>query len=173
MAVETNSLLLNEERKLASHQEVKASIDEDINARIQAESARIEPEQSAELAGVAHELKHKAVQEAVETERELGQGRAAARISQVVDYIFYIIYGLISLQFGLGLIGARPSNGFVQFISSVTRPLLAPFERIVGTPSVGASQIRFSYLFALVVYILLHLAVNGLFRLIAYRKVTM
>ncbi|HQR34965.1 MAG TPA: YggT family protein [Blastocatellia bacterium] len=172
MAVETNSLLLNEERKLASHQEVKASIDEDINARIQAESARIEPEQSAELAGVAHELKHKAVQEAVETERELGQGRTAARISQVVDYIFYIIYGLISLQFGLGLIGARPSNGFAQFIGSVTRPLLAPFERIVGTPSVGASQIRFSYLFALVVYILLHLAVNGLFRLIAYRKVT-
>lgn len=172
MADETNNVLLNEERKLASHQEVKASIVEDVNARIKSESARVEPEQSSELASVAHELKQKAVHEAVETERELGQGRAAARISQVVDYIFYVVYGLISLQFGLGLIGARPGNGFVQFIGGVTRPLLAPFERIVGTPSVGTSQIRLSYLLALVVYILLHFAINGIFRLIAHRKVT-
>lgn len=171
MPDETNSVLLNEERRLASHQEVKASIDEDVSARIKSESARVEPEHSAELAGVAHELKNKAIHEAVETERELGQGRKAARVSQIVDYVFYVIYGLISLQFGLGLIGARPGNGFVQFIGGVTRPLLAPFDRIVGTPSVGASQIRLSYLFALIVYILLHLAINGMFRLIAYRKV--
>lgn len=172
MPDETNSVLLNEERRLASHQEVEASIDEDVSARIKSESARVEPEHSAELAGVAHELKNKAIHEAVETERELGQGRKAARVSQIVDYVFYVIYGLISLQFGLGLIGARPGNGFVQFIGGVTRPLLAPFDRIVGTPSVGASQIRLSYLFALIVYILLHLAINGMFRLIAYRKVT-
>ena len=176
MPDETNSVLLNEERRLASHQEVKASIDEDVSARIKAESARVEPgqssEMSGELAGVAHELKQKAVHEAVETERDLGRGRTTARISQVVDYFFYIIYGLISLQFGLGLIGARPGNAFVQFIGTVTRPLLAPFERIVGTPSVGASQIRYPYLFALIVYILLHLAINGMFRLIVYRKVT-
>lgn len=172
MSAETNSVLLDEERRLAAHQEVKASIDGDVKARIKRESARVEPQESAELAGVAHELKQKSVHEAVETERGLGRGRTAARISQVVDYLFYLIYGLISLHFMLGLMGARPSNGFVQLIAGVTMPLLAPFERIVGTPSVGAYQIRVSYLFALVVYILLHLAINGVFRLIAYRKVT-
>jgi len=170
--VETNNVLLDEERRQASHQEVKSSIDDDVNARIKRESARVEPKESGDVAEVAHELKQKAVREAVGTERELGRGRAAARISQVVDYCFYIIYGLIALEFLLGLLGARAGNGFVQFIGAVTRPLLAPFERIVGTPSSGAFQVRMSYLFALVVYILIHLAINGAFRLVAHRKVT-
>ena len=170
--VDKSNVLLDEERRLASHQEVKASIDEDVNARIKRESARVEPKESVEVAGVAHELKQRSVREAVGTERELGRGRAAARISQIVDYFFYIIYGLIALEFLLGLMGARSGNGFVQFIGAVTRPLLAPFERIVGTPSSGAFQVRISYLFALIVYVLIHLAINGAFRLVAHRKVT-
>ncbi len=172
MSNEPNSVLLNEARKQASHQEVKASIDKDVNARIKSESARVEPAESAELAGVAHELKQASVHEAVATERELGRGRTAARMSQIVDYVFYLIYGVIALQFLLKLMGARTGNGFVQFIASVSAPLLAPFERIVGTPSVGVVQIQLSYVFALIVYILLHLAINGVFRLIAHRKVT-
>jgi uncharacterized protein YggT (Ycf19 family) len=170
--VDKSNVLLDEERRLASHQEVKASVGDDVNARIKRESARVEPEEASELAEVAHELKQKSVHEAVSTERELGRGRTAARISQVVDYVFYLIYGLIALEFLLGLMGARASNGFVQFIGAVTRPLLAPFERIVGTPSSGAFHLQISYLFALVVYILIHLAINGAFRLVAHRKVT-
>lgn len=169
--VDKGNLLLEEEHRLASRQEVKASIDDDVKAQIKQESARVEPKESAEMAGVAQELKQNAVHEAVNTERELGRGRTAARISQVVDYIFYLIYGLIALEFLLGLMGARASNGFVQFIGAVTRPLLAPFERIVGTPSSGAFQVRISYLFALVVYVLIHLAINGALRLVAHRKV--
>jgi uncharacterized protein YggT (Ycf19 family) len=167
--IDKSNILLDEERRLAAHQEVKASVAEDVNDSIKRQSARVEPEEVAE---VAHELKQKSVHEAVQTEREVGRGRAVARISQVVDYVFYLIYGLIALKFLLGLMGARPGNGFVQFINAVTRPLLAPFERIVGTPAVGEHQFRMSYLFALVVYILLHLAINGAFRLVAHRKVT-
>lgn len=170
--VDKTNVLLDEERRLASHQEVKASIDGGVNARIKHESARVGPKESAEVAGVAQELKQKSVHEAVDTERELGRGRTAARISQVIDYCFYLIYGLIALEFTLGLMGARSGNGFVQFIGAVTGPLLSPFERIVGTPSAGAFQVRISYLFALVVYILIHLAINGAFRLVAHRKVT-
>ena len=170
--VDTTNVLLDEERRQASHQEVKASIDDGVNARIKQESTRVEPKEAAEVAGVAQELKQKSVHEAVDTERELGRGRSAARVSQVVDYFFYLIYGLIALEFLLGLMGARAGNGFVQFIGALTRPLLAPFERIVGTPSTGAHQLRISYLFALVVYVLIHLAINGAFRLVAHRKVT-
>ncbi len=171
-SIDKTNVLLDEERRLASHQEVKASIDDDVNARIKQESARVAPKESAEVAGVARELKQRSVREAVGTEHEIERGRVAARISQMVDYIFYLIYGLIALEFLLGLIGARSGNGFVQFIGAVTRPLLSPFERIVGTPSSGGFQIRISYLFALVVYILIHLAINGGFRLVAHRKVT-
>jgi uncharacterized protein YggT (Ycf19 family) len=170
--IDTTNVLQDEERRKAAHQEVKAAIDEDVNARIKQESTRVEPKEAAEVAGAAQELKHSAVREAVGTERELVRGRSAARISQVVDYIFYLIYGLIALEFLLGLMGARPGNGFVQFIGAITRPLLAPFERIVGTPAAGGHQFRLSYLFALIVYILIHLAINGAFRLVAHRKVT-
>ncbi|MBI3650243.1 MAG: YggT family protein [Acidobacteria bacterium] len=169
---DTNKVLLDEERRQASHQEVKATIDGDVNARIQQESARTKPEESAAVAEVASKLKQQAVQEAIDMERETGRGRVAARLSQFVDYLFYLIYGLIGLEFLLRLMGARTGNGFVQFIGGVTRPLLAPFERIVPTASNGANQIVFSYLLALIVYVLLHLAVNGLFRLVAHRKVT-
>jgi hypothetical protein len=172
MSDETNSALLDEERSLPSHQEAKASIDDDVNARIRRESARVALKESAELAGVAHELKQKSVREAAETERELGRGRIAARISQVVDYLFNIIYGLIGLQFVFRLTGAPPGDGFVQFVAGVSWPLLAPFERIVEPPSAGAFQIQLSYLLALVVYILLHIAINGVFRIIEYRKAT-
>jgi uncharacterized protein YggT (Ycf19 family) len=172
MSQEANSVLQNEERRLASHQEVKASIDEDVKARIKSESTRSAPEDAAALAGVAQDLKRKSVNEAAETEGELGRGRSAARISQVMDYGFYLIYGVIVLQFILRLMGARPGNGFVQFVTAISWPVLAPFERIVGTPSVGAVQLQLSYLFALVAYLSLHLALNGLLRLVAHRKVT-
>jgi len=171
-SVETNNVLLDEERRLAAHQEVKGSIDDDVNARIKQESKRSDPKEAAQVAGVAQELKAKSVNQAASTEREVGRGRTAARVSQVVDYAFYLIYGLIVLEIVLGLIGARSGNGFVQFIGSVTAPMLAPFDRIVGTPTAGASQFRISFVFALVVYIFLHLAINGAFRLVAHRKVT-
>jgi hypothetical protein len=72
MPDETNSALLDEERRLASHQGVKASIDDDMNVRIRRESAQVEPKESAELAGVAHELKQKSVRETAETEPRPG-----------------------------------------------------------------------------------------------------
>ena len=75
--VDKSNVLLDEERRLASHQEVKASVDDDVNARIKRESARLEPGEAAEAAELAHELKQKSVHEAVETERELGRGRTA------------------------------------------------------------------------------------------------
>jgi uncharacterized protein YggT (Ycf19 family) len=169
---ETNSVLLDEERRQASHQEVKASIDDDVNARIKQASARVGPAESTELAGVAQQLKRRSVSEAGRTEREVGRGRVAARISQVVDYIFCLIYGLIALEFVLRLLGASHASGFVQFINSLTWPLLGPFAGIIPSPSSGRYQINLSDLVALGVYILIHLAINGAFRLVAHRKVT-
>jgi hypothetical protein len=51
--VDKTNALLDEERRLASHQEVKASIDKAVNTRIKQESARVEPKEAGEVAEVA------------------------------------------------------------------------------------------------------------------------
>jgi hypothetical protein len=63
-------------------------------------------------------LKRKAVREVAFTEAELERGQAAARASQIVDYLFYIVYGIIGLEITLDAIGARQSAGF-----KVQRPM--------------------------------------------------
>jgi hypothetical protein len=66
--VAKSNVVLDEERRLASHQEVKASLGDGVNARIKREPARGEPEEASELTEVAHELKQKSVHEAVSTD---------------------------------------------------------------------------------------------------------
>ncbi len=115
-------------------------------------------------------MKHKALKEVVSSEAELERSRGIARASQIVDYVFYLIYGLIALQITLDLLGARRGNGFRNFIDVVCAPLLAPFNSLMPSVGAGSFQLRLSYVFALVVYLLLHMAVNGLLRVLASRK---
>ena len=49
-------------------------------------------------------------------------------------------------------------------------PLCAPFKGLLPTPGVGSFRLMLSYIVALAVYVLLHMAVNGLFRLFVHRK---
>jgi uncharacterized protein YggT (Ycf19 family) len=70
----------------------------------------------------------------------------------------------------LELLGAREDNAFRQLITALTSPLLAPFRSLVPDTASGRFQLRLSYLVALAVYLLLHLAINGLLRLLAHQK---
>jgi uncharacterized protein YggT (Ycf19 family) len=120
---------------------------------------------------VAGEFRGKAINEVVETEREVERGRGAARISQVVDYIFYVIYALLAIRFLLALLAARQRAGFVQLIYTVTDPFYAPFRGIVAEPTAeSGARFALSILLAIVVYALLHMGINELLRLIAHRK---
>ena len=166
------NLIMDEERRLSTHEDVKASIDNQVNQKIKQESVRVEPDESAEIKGVAREMKERSVRDAVNVEHEIGRGKTAARVSQVIDYLFYLIYGVITLQFFLMLLGARQGNAFVQFVHAISRPIVGPFEGIVITPSAGPIRVEFSYLIALAVYILIHLAINGALRLVAHKKLT-
>src|SRR5206468_12000731 len=97
--------------------------------------------------------------------------RGLARISQVVDYIFYVIYALLGMRFLLALLAARSTAGFVQFIVTVTNPFYAPFKGIVASPTTdGGHTLMLPIVVAIIAYILLHLAINGLLRLGAHRK---
>jgi hypothetical protein len=170
MADATISVRLNEERQAALHQQLRAALADAVNARFKRLSARIKLQPVAEFTGAAHHLKQRSVQEASETDREPGAGGTAARISGVVDYLFYLIYGLITLRFLLQLMGEPTGNDFTQFVASLSQRLIAPLEGLVPTPSNSSYRIERSYLLAPIAYLSLHLAINGIFRLIAGRK---
>jgi uncharacterized protein YggT (Ycf19 family) len=121
---------------------------------------------------VAANLRRKALDDVVVTERAVGQARGAARISQFVDYFFYVIYALLAVRVGLALMAGNPEAGFYRFIRAVTAPLYAPFRGIVESPSDPAGHtLALPLVVAIVVYALLHLAVNGVLRMMAKRKV--
>jgi uncharacterized protein YggT (Ycf19 family) len=160
----------DEARRAAQHGVVKGKLEEDVHARIVQESATSSPAEQAEVKSVAAGLKHKATAEVAEAEGELQRARGVTRIAQVGEYVFYLIYGLIGLEIVLELFAARQASGFKQFLDTVTYPLLGPFRGLMPDPAVGSMQLMLSYVVALVVYMLLHMAFNGLLRLFAQRK---
>ncbi|HEX8476388.1 MAG TPA: YggT family protein [Pyrinomonadaceae bacterium] len=169
--MEDNKLAADEERRALQHESVKAQVEADVNSEIAARADRTTPVEARKMEDVAGEFRGKAINEVVETEREVERSRTVARISQVVDYIFYLIYALLAIRLLLALLAARRSAGFTQFIFSITDPLYAPFRGIVAEPTVeGGYRLALSVVIALIVYALLHTGINRLLRLLAHRK---
>jgi uncharacterized protein YggT (Ycf19 family) len=170
--IEDQKLAMDEARRLARHEEVKEQAAQEVQAEIKDEAHRLSADESAQAASIGQRMRQKAVSEVAQTDNEIERTKTVARISQVIDFVFWIIYGLITLEIILDLIGARRTNTFRSFIDTLTDPLLAPFHSLVPDPVSGRFQFRISYLIGLVVYILLHLTINGLLRLLAHRKTT-
>jgi uncharacterized protein YggT (Ycf19 family) len=170
--LEDDKLVIDESRKLAQHEAIKGAVRNEIHGEIARKADRLDATERAQADQVAGQFKDKAVREVVDTESEIERARGAARISQVIDYIFYFIYGLIGLMIILDLVGANRNNSFYRLISAITSPLLGPFRGLVGDPVNQQMRFRLSYIVALIVYLLLHLAINGLLRLVAHRKTT-
>jgi uncharacterized protein YggT (Ycf19 family) len=169
--MQPNSLRKDEDRKTDQHETVKGQLRSQVHEEIKRKS-NINNEEKAEIESVAQELKHKAIREVSTTETELSRAKNVARTSQVVDYLFGLVYGLLGLLIILELIGARQSSGFKRFVDTVTYPLVAPFKGLMPDPSVGNFQLMLSYIIGLIVYGLIHLAVRGLMRLMVERKTT-
>ena len=71
----------------------------------------------------------------------------------------------------LELFAARESAGFVKFIKTATGLFYAPFQGIVASPRTAEGfTLALPIIVAIVVYMLLHLAINGLLRMFAHRK---
>jgi uncharacterized protein YggT (Ycf19 family) len=163
-------LAADEARRIAQHEAVKGDVRERVHADIARETNHRTSADRATAEQLADSLKRKAVREVATTEAELERGQAFARISQIVDYLFYLAYGIIGLEIVLDLIGARESAGFKQFVEAIAAPILVPFRGLMPTPGVGRFRLMLSYMVALAVYVLLHMAVNGALRLFVQRK---
>ena len=169
--MEDNKLAKEEARRAGQHGSVKSQVEGEVQAEIADQASRTPPPENERIGELAGEFRAKAVDEVVDTEREVERARGVARVSQVVDYIFYVIYALLGLRFLLALLAARSNAGFVRFIVAVTNPFCQPFRGIVARPSTDSGHtLMLPLVIAFIVYLLLHLGINGLLRIIAHRK---
>lgn len=169
--MDDDKLAMDEARRAEQHGAVKSQVEGEVQAEIADRAAQAPPAEGQKIDQVADEFRAKAVNEVVQTEREVGRARGVARISQVIDYLFFVLYALLGLRFLLALLAARSSAGFVQFIVTVTNPFYQPFRGIVSSPSTGDGHtLMLPLVIAIIVYVLLHLGINGLLRMFAHRK---
>ncbi len=160
-----------EARQAALQSAVTSKVESRVNAEISGQAATASPADEARVAEVASHLRRKALDESAHGERVVGQARAAARWSQFIDYAFYVVYALLGIRLVLALIAANSSSGFVQFIRAITDPFYAPFRGIVASPTTEAGNTLVLPIgIALVVYVMLHLGINGLLRMVGHRK---
>ena len=167
-----DKLALEEARRAAQHETVKAQVEGEVQAEISERAAqKTVPNESQRIDNVAGQFKSKAVDEVIDTEHEVQRARGLARVSQVVDYIFYVIYALLGMRFLLALLAANSNTGFVQFIVAVSNPFYLPIIGIVASPSTNQGHtLMLPIVVAIIAYILLHLGINALLRLFAHRK---
>ena len=167
-----DTLEVEETRRSVQHGSVKAQVEGKVQAEI-ADQARQgpAPNEARKIDQVAGQFRTKAVDEVLSTEREVDRSRGAARASQIVDYLFFVLYALLGMRFLLALLAARSTAGFVKFIVLVTSPFYAPFEGIVSSPRTGDGHTLLMPIgIAIIAYVMLHLAINGLLRMLAQRK---
>lgn len=166
-----NKLAVEEAQRTADYEAIKTEIKNEVGGEIAAEAERPAPGQARRIENIADNMRRKAVDEVVETEQEVERGRIFARVSQFVDYGFFLIYGLLTIRLLLELFAARESAGFTKFIKAVTGFFYAPFAGLMPSPSLeGGFTLALPIIAAIVVYMLLHLAVNGLLRIFVHRK---
>jgi uncharacterized membrane protein len=76
------------------------------------------------------------------------------QINRILWTIVAILEILLGLRFVLKLIAANASSGFAVFIYGVTKPFVAPFVALVGTPTSGATVFEATTLIAMAIYAL-------------------
>jgi uncharacterized protein YggT (Ycf19 family) len=153
---------------------LKSNIAEDVNAVIAGEASAPPPPAAArKMEAIAGTFREHAVDEVIDGERQEQTSRTLARVSQFIDYAFFLLYTLLVFRFVLVLVAARSSAGFVRFIASVTDPFYAPFKNIVAsTEATQGHTMMLPLVIALAAYVVLHIVINRLLRLIAIRKTT-
>ncbi|CAN5154654.1 hypothetical protein BH09PAT3_BH09PAT3_6690 [soil metagenome] len=103
----------------------------------------------------------------VETTEVVDTGNDVARkdsiASRIVWFIAGVIAALLAFRFVFVLLGANSSNGFADFIYTVSHPFAAPFFGIFGyTQTYGEAKFEFSTLLAIVVYLLVAYGISKL-----------
>lgn len=94
-------------------------------------------------------------------DRSLPQ-RLAAAVSLVINFVFGIVYAIIGLRIVLEALGAREGNRFKEFVDQLSAPVLGVFEGLLPSWHIGRFELALSFVFALVVYALVHYGIRRL-----------
>lgn len=93
------------------------------------------------------------------TEDEVENPRS--RSESIIHYILTVLEILLALRLVFRLLGANPGNGLVNFLYTLTAPLVAPFVGIFRQPVAPNSVLEWStvigmIIYALVAYLIIH-----------------
>jgi uncharacterized membrane protein len=95
----------------------------------------------------------------------------SALVTQITWAILGLLEILLGLRFLLKLIAANPASGFAVFIYGITKPFIAPFALLVGTPTSGGMILEVTTLIAMAVYALFFWGVVRVIRIAANRPI--
>jgi len=95
----------------------------------------------------------------------------SALVTQITWAILGLLEILLGLRFLLKLIAANPASGFAVFIYGITKPFIAPFALLVGTPTSGGMILEVTTLIAMAVYALFFWGVVSVIRIAANRPI--
>lgn len=168
--MEDHKVASDDARRVAQHEATTVAVEEDVNEEVAEHAERGDAAEAGKIEAVASDMRSDAIEDVAGQRRETSRARGFARASQVVDYLFGILYGLLAIRLVLALIAANSGNGFVQFISAVTDPFYALFRDIVASPASGGYTLVVPIIIAIVVYGLLHMAIKGLLRMLVHRR---
>jgi uncharacterized membrane protein len=93
----------------------------------------------------------------------------------LVTRIIWAVLGLLEIMLGLRfllkLIAANPDSGFAVFIYGITKPFIAPFALLVGTPTSGGVILETTTLIGMAVYALLFWGIVSVVRIAVNRPI--
>lgn len=171
MMTTENKLAQEEARRAHQHSLLKNQVEATVDSHIAAQAHQEVTEEQQRIALTAARMRQQAIDAVAETEQEVRAMRALARVSQIVDAVFYVVYALLGVRFVLALIAANNSAGFVRMVKTLSEPFYWPFKNIVSSPTLeGGPTFAFPILIAIGVYALLHVGFKGLLRIIAQRR---
>ena len=94
-----------------------------------------------------------------------------ALVTQIIWAVLGLLQILLGLRFLLKLIAANPASGFAVFIYGITKPFIAPFALLIGTPTYGGVIFEATTLIAMAIYALLFWGVVSVIRIAMNRPI--
>ena len=94
-----------------------------------------------------------------------------ALVTQIIWAVLGLLQILLGLRFFLKLIAANPASGFAVFIYGITKPFIAPFALLIGTPTYGGVIFEATTLIAMAIYALLFWGVVSVIRIAMNRPI--
>ena len=94
-----------------------------------------------------------------------------ALVTRIIWAVLGLLEILLGLRFLLKLIAANPDSGFAVFMYGITKPFIAPFALLVGTPTSGGMIFEVTTLIAMAIYALLFWGVVSVIRIAANRPI--